>query len=91
MWPDRRSPGRWDQEVFSPLLVQISQWVENYLASEAAKRLLPLLARFAEKKLEHPPDSLRISLDHFEMVKGRSNKKFEHPLFNKKLSEIEIK
>lgn len=48
------------------------------MATKAAERLLPLLSRFAEKKLEHPKDSLKISVDHFEMVKSRSNKKFEH-------------
>lgn len=48
------------------------------MATKAAEKLLPLLSRFAEKKLEHPKDSLRISTEHFEMVKSRSDKKFEH-------------
>jgi hypothetical protein len=37
------------------------------------------LAKFAEKKIEHPKDSLQLSIESAERLQGRTDKKFEHP------------
>jgi hypothetical protein len=43
------------------------------LATKSVEWLAPHLARLAEKKPQHFPDSLKISIDSAEQLKGRGN------------------